>query len=223
MKLTFNLVILAFTLLSTLIRAEETAAPPTVAAEDAVTDDAPQLVLKAMAATNVPVDPAGDVVMVQARTNKPSWVIYQDRAQGDIVAMRVSGPFSHGHLTKTVTVVPANRVLPGTPLAVAHQHQDANDPGTVQLFFFDGANVLSEARWTKERGWFHGTDCSVCVDQKKRYQAISQNKILYARASLNEHRKAGMRVGFQSVDYSGTIAEADRQGGNWVLAPLTQA
>ncbi|KAL0567190.1 hypothetical protein V5O48_014802 [Marasmius crinis-equi] len=196
MKFTFNLVISALALLAQTVTA----------------------------ATNVPVDPAGDVVAIQSPTNKPTWIVYQNRRKGNLVAMRVSGPFSDGQLVETVTAVPANRVLFGTPLAIAQQSQEDNDPGKVQLFFFDRDNILSEARWTKERGWYSGSDCPVCIDQKTRYQAVLGSKVLYAGGSNHKDRKAGMRVGFQSADYpDNTLAEADRQDAKWVLAPLTQA
>ncbi|KAK1215644.1 hypothetical protein PQX77_021707 [Marasmius sp. AFHP31] len=219
MKFNLSSIILTFALLATHCLAEETVTEASDAASESQASFAGEAQAKA-AGDIVSVSPYGDVAAAQAPNNQPSWVFYQDPNNGDLVGMRVSGPFSDGQRTATQVIVPSSAIFPGSPIAAARQDAAFQDPGKIQVFFFDRNNILSEARLNKDRKWIHGAECPACIDQKVQYEAVWGSKFLYAIASTGERRRAGMRVGFQSVNYRNTITEADRQKGVWSLAPL---
>ncbi|KAL0058222.1 hypothetical protein AAF712_015118, partial [Marasmius tenuissimus] len=185
MKFNLSSIILTFALLGTYCLAEDTETATEATEASASESQAAFATGEAQAKAAgdiVPLGPVGDLVAAQAPNNQPSWVFYQ-AGNGDLMGMRVSGPFSDGQRTASRVIVPSGGILPGSPIAATTQNAGFQDPGKVQVFFFNRNNILSEARLNKDRNWVHGTDCSACIDQKVRYEAVAGSKFIYALGS----------------------------------------
>ncbi|ESK83214.1 hypothetical protein Moror_3284 [Moniliophthora roreri MCA 2997] len=166
----------------------------------------------------------GNVIGAQA-PHSQAFLIYQSGATGDIVLESVSSTFQFGQHTGFRTIVPANEVLWGTPLAIAQRKEKGDDIGRLFLFFFSPDYKLKEYQYgvDKPNDWDGGSGCNRCID-KYNFEVQPGSQILYAMRSAvdgdDPKFRAGVRVGFVANNYPGTLSEADRRHWEWKVFPM---
>ncbi|KAJ7198204.1 hypothetical protein C8J57DRAFT_1105276, partial [Mycena rebaudengoi] len=148
--------------------------------------------------------------------------IYYQEADNSIGAVAVTGPFTTGRIEGSPLghiVVPAEQVLPGTPIATAVL---GDQWALVHLFFVSPAHVLSEWIWEAQKGaWRGGPTCSDCITVNG-FTVQPGSQVLFATANNSPWSPALLRVAFVSAGAPNTLSEASfTTERGWQLAQLS--
>ncbi|KAJ6586320.1 hypothetical protein DFH09DRAFT_1143120 [Mycena vulgaris] len=163
--------------------------------------------------TGRPLTLVGNVAAVQATDLGGDTRLYYQNQDNSIQETSISGPFTSGTFEGTQVLIPANEVLPGTPIAAVTLNGNAFQE--IHVFFVSPSNILSEYWWNGQT-WFGGPSCgSDCITQNQ-FAVQPGSKLLYAMSSTGGPH----RVGFVSAGNPGTLTEADITPSGWQLAPL---
>ncbi|KAJ7727206.1 hypothetical protein B0H16DRAFT_1331660 [Mycena metata] len=151
----------------------------------------------------------GAVAAVQI-PNGDGRVFFQNSI-GNIVMGRVTQPLlDGGTFTEIGGVVPANEVLPSTPI-VAIAANTATWTA-IRIYFLSPKNVLSEYTWAPG-GFSGGPSCTTCLTAQN--IVVKSSNVLYAMANTAFDQ---FRVGFVSAAQPATISEAENLSGSWGVA-----
>jgi len=163
-----------------------------------------------------PIAPMGNVEAVQVTTGDTRF-FFQD-STGAIIIGGSSAPFiSGGRNGGNSLLVPANEVLPRTPI-VAITANTATYTG-LRLYFLSPTNVLSEYIYPatiaqNTGGFMGGPSCTACLTAQG-LVATSNTQVLYAMANTAFNQ---FRVGFVSAGQPSTVSEAANLGSGWQVA-----
>ncbi|KAJ7077618.1 hypothetical protein C8R44DRAFT_628414 [Mycena epipterygia] len=154
----------------------------------------------------------GNIAAVQV-PNGDTRLFSQD-STGAILEWGVTGPFTTGLNGGSSILVPANEVLPYTPIAAVA----VGNPGYagVRLYFLSPEHVLSEYIWPttipqNRNGFMGGPSCTTCLTTQG-IVASSSSDVLYAMANPAFNQ---FRVGFTSAGQPTTLSEAENFGAGW--------
>ncbi|KAJ7728387.1 hypothetical protein B0H16DRAFT_1330984 [Mycena metata] len=156
----------------------------------------------------------GDIVAIQAG-NGDTRLFFQD-STGDILEWGVTGVFTTGHNEGSSVLVPANEVLPHTPIVAITANTAAYT--AVRLYFLSPDYILSEYIWpttiaTSRIGFMGGPSCTACLTAQG--IVASSSEVLYAMANAAFNQ---FRVGFISPGEPTTLSEAENLGSGWQVA-----
>ncbi|KAG6856600.1 hypothetical protein H0H87_002692 [Tephrocybe sp. NHM501043] len=182
----------------------------------------------------VPFSTKGDLAIVQDPSGNGDTRIYYQPSSGTITEYSVSGPFDVGRTVGTgpLSIVPATQALQGTPieavvLGPGYTEESRASYSTmlvgltsfiqqVHFFFLSPTRVLSEYFWSSATSWRGGSACPQCVTNLG-IQVSSANNALSATIDTVHNVIA---VTFIDARNNGTLSEAVRRNGAWVVAPL---
>ncbi|KAE9404320.1 hypothetical protein BT96DRAFT_916886 [Gymnopus androsaceus JB14] len=146
----------------------------------------------------------GNVAAVQGNTgvNGDTRIYFQSLDNTISQGIVQYPPLSQPHTSSFITLVPANEVLAGTPIAAVTVNGTALQE--IHVFFLSPANVLSEYYWTNARGFRGGPSCSECLTAQG--FVASSTKLLYA---MGDPVTAAIRLGFVSAGAPNGLSEAE--------------
>ncbi|KAJ7635781.1 hypothetical protein DFH06DRAFT_1139320 [Mycena polygramma] len=154
-----------------------------------------------------PVSFTGNVAAVQATGLGGDTRIFYQNADNSIQQIGINGPFTVGAFTGGGVLVPANQVLPGTPIAATLINGDAFQE--MHLFFISPNNTLSSYIWQNATKVFRGgPSCWDCLTASQ-FAVQPGSKVLYVMGNSAEGSNAVLRVGFISAGQPGTLTEVD--------------
>ncbi|KAJ7816793.1 hypothetical protein B0H13DRAFT_1523145, partial [Mycena leptocephala] len=127
----------------------------------------------------------GNVAAVQITTDDIR-IFFQD-STGAIREGGVTGLFTSGHSLGTSVLVPANEVLPYTPIVAINAPNLASYKVRIRLYFFSRENVLSEYIYPATmapdaNGFMGGPSCTVCLTAQG-IVVSNTSQVLYAMAN----------------------------------------
>ncbi|KAJ7508258.1 hypothetical protein B0H11DRAFT_21334 [Mycena galericulata] len=139
-------------------------------------------------------------------------LFFQD-STGAILEWDESGLFTTGKNVGSSVLVPANEVLPYSPI-VAITANTATYTG-VRLYFLSPDYILSEYIWpttiaTNTNGFMGGPSCTTCLTTQG--IVASSSEVLYAMTNTAFNQ---FRVGFISTGEPTTLSEAENLGAGW--------
>ncbi|KAJ7711097.1 hypothetical protein B0H14DRAFT_700280 [Mycena olivaceomarginata] len=125
-----------------------------------------------------PVTFVGNVAAIQATALGGDTRLYYQNPDNSIQETAISGPFAVGTsvFEGSNLLIPANEILPGTPIAAVTFNGNAFQQ--IHVFFVSPDNILSEYAWTGTV-WKGGPSCSDCVTAN-RFAVQPGSKMLYA-------------------------------------------
>lgn len=169
----------------------------------------------AAAAAAVPFSAKGGIAHVQDPAGSgDTRIYYQPTDTGIITEYSVSDVFDVGRTVGTgpLRLVPPAEALQGTPIAAVLF------PGYTELhvFFISPTGILSEYYW-KPGGWHGGPNCADCITRLGIPVSAANKNSLFATFNASKNVLA---VGFFLSPNPGTLSEAIRRGGRWIVAPL---
>ncbi|KAJ7060368.1 hypothetical protein C8F01DRAFT_1058479 [Mycena amicta] len=146
--------------------------------------------------------------------------IYYQTPTGDIDVVRITAPFTSGHVSSEMLIVPANEVISGTPIVALSVNAPAGADFTeVHLYFFSPNNILSEYIFSSSV-WRGGPTCTDCLTRQG-FVNQAGSKVLYAMLDTTVGSLARLRVGFVSAGSPLGLTEADWDATNgWRLATM---
>ncbi|KAJ7736700.1 hypothetical protein B0H16DRAFT_1695337 [Mycena metata] len=161
-----------------------------------------------------PISAVGNIAAVQLSATADTRIFFQD-STGAIM----EGGVTAGKDLGTSVLVPANQVLPFTPIFAI------NDPTAtsylIRLYFFSPENTLSEYIYPttipqNTNGFMGGPSCTACLTTQG-IVGRSGSQVLYALANPAFTQ---FRVGFISAGQPTTVSEAVNTGAGWQVSTI---